>query len=317
MTGGNGSGAAPEAGVQEWFAALVGSLPGLSVYGLGILVVDLGTGEILGATPTVEPVLGAAVPATVDGLVEGGLVARPDLRRLRRQTRDSWRDEVRVHPPDGPARLVHLEVAVHRHGSGAAAAVVTLWPADEEPDLRVGDHVERLDDIWALYDDELRMIAADPAFADLGIDPRSHLGSVAWLYLHPDDIPRIEPLVAGVLDGSERTARYSARLRARDGGWIRAEIEIRRLEAADGPQFIIVCRYVNDARRAIGPDVLTPTQVAVVVDLFDGLKVGQIAERRGIAVKTVRHHLAAVYRRLEVSGQGELLATYHRPAARA
>lgn len=281
---------------------------------MAIVVVDVTGGRILGASSAAEELVGTPLPPTLSDLVEAGAISRPDLGRLERRMRTSeaWSDELRVHRRGRDPLALHLEVIVHhREALGASAAIVTIWPADREA---VASPAGERTDIWAVYDDGLRMIAADPAFADLGIDPVSQLGAMAWMYAHPDDIPGPQRLVAELVAGRLRTTRYSVRLRGRTGGWLDADVEVRRLVAADGSLLVVIARYVDHRRRAIPVGALTASQLRAVDGLFEGLRVAQIAERDSVAVKTVRNHLAAAYARLEVTGQVELLRTYHPPA---
>ena len=119
-----------------------------------------------------------------------------------------------------------------------------------------------------------------------------------------------EPFVQ-VLDGGPATVLPTTSLVARP---LPTELEVRQLVTHDGPQLLVIARYVNSARRQIQVGALSRRELAIVGSLFDGLRVSQIAEEHGVAVKTIRNQLAAVYRKLEVGGQVELLATHHRPA---
>lgn len=311
----------------RWFGELAASLERLEVYGMAIVVIDVSDGRILGATTAAAELFGGPLPSTMADLLDEGAISRPDLSRLDRKMRATrvagsetggessapWSDQLRIHRRGQDSQDLRLEVIVHHRAAlDASAAIVTVWPADHDgqnTDRAEGD----LDDIWVIYDSALRMVAADPVFADLGIDPLSQLGAMAWMYAYPDDIPEPQRLVDQVLAGRLRTAQYSCRLRARSGNWVDTNIEARRLVTADGPCLLVVARYVNPTRRSIPMGALTASQLRAVDGLFDGLRVAQISERDGLAVKTVRNHLAAAYARLDVAGQLELLSTYHRP----
>ncbi|MEZ5139734.1 MAG: LuxR C-terminal-related transcriptional regulator [Acidimicrobiales bacterium] len=314
---------------MRWFADLAGTLPRLEVYGMSIVVFDVATGALVGATSGARALVESELPRHLAELVHDGTIARPDLRRLRshletwhrlddleregHESTHSWTDQLRIHRPGAGPLDLELEIVVHRRADlDAEAAVVTLWAGDERQ-ARAHESTRDLGDLWGLYDSHWRMIAADPSFADIDIDPRSQLGVMAWLYVHPDDVPAVQPLAAEVMAGRLRTVSYSARLRAKGGRWLPTEIEVRRLEGVDGPLLLVIARYVNVARRMIHPGQLTARQLSVTAGLFDGLRVAQIAERHGVAVKTIRNQLAAIYDKLDVTGQVELLATYHRP----
>ena len=77
------------------------------------------------------------------------------------------------------------------------------------------------------------------------------------------------------------------------------------------------------ARRAATPtnghtaDALTPREREIVSALATGQRVGAIAERLGVSEHTVRNHLKAVYRKLDVHSQVELLSRWRTQAQRA
>lgn len=70
------------------------------------------------------------------------------------------------------------------------------------------------------------------------------------------------------------------------------------------------------ARRAAAPanghagDSLTPRERQIVSALSTGQRVGTIAGRLGVSEHTVRNHLKAVYRKLDVHSQVELLSRW-------
>ena len=74
------------------------------------------------------------------------------------------------------------------------------------------------------------------------------------------------------------------------------------------------------ARRAAAPtnghaaDVLTPREREIVSALSTGQRVGAIAGRLGVSEHTVRNHLKAVYRKLDVHSQVELLSRWRTQA---
>jgi DNA-binding NarL/FixJ family response regulator len=76
------------------------------------------------------------------------------------------------------------------------------------------------------------------------------------------------------------------------------------------------------ARRAASPahghaaDALTPREREIVGALAMGQRVGAIAGRLGVSEHTVRNHLKAVYRKLDVHSQVELLSRWRTQAQR-
>jgi len=76
------------------------------------------------------------------------------------------------------------------------------------------------------------------------------------------------------------------------------------------------------ARRAAAPtngstaDTLTPREREIVSALSGGQRVGAIADRLGVSEHTVRNHLKAVYRKLDVHSQVELLSRWRTQAPR-
>lgn len=319
-----------ETSASTWIAGLVRALGPLEGFGRGLMVVDLADGRIVAVTEAMTDLLGRPAPAFVGDLVEVGAVARPDLRRLAERYRawmrlddvesagaDStygWSDSLVINVAGHGSQRVNVEIAIERRPSArAAAALVTCWSDTDAADPIEVDRVEQLPDLWGLYDADLTMIAADPAARVHGIDPAALLGTSVWMYGHPDDLPRAMPRLLDLRDGRVDVVHYSVRVRARHGRWLPIDVEARRLESADGPRLLLRARYVNDRRREIVAGRLTPRQMLLVDGLFDGLRVTQLAERHGLAVKTVRNHLAAAYRTLGVTGQVELLETHHRP----
>ena len=77
------------------------------------------------------------------------------------------------------------------------------------------------------------------------------------------------------------------------------------------------------ARRAAAPTnghtagALTPREREIVSALSSGQRVGAIAARLGVSEHTVRNHLKAVYRKLDVHSQVELLSRWRAHATRA
>ncbi len=314
--------------LDEWQADLVASVGSMAGTDVAMVVFDPLAGRLLAATPAVAELLGTELPEQAADLVELGLVARPDIRAVLdhlaawraldmiegagRETSHSWSTPLRAHTAAGPVELT-VDILHHRRPAiPAEAVVVTLHAGHHTANREAPNQGGILDRFWLVYDNQMRIIAADPRLSQLGIAPESQVGLLAALTVHPEDLPALVPLVVSVINEQIEAAHYAVRIRA-EHGWIRVQAELRRLYSSDGPILVAAVQPLPDARRPIPQGTLTPRETLVVRALFDGLRVATIAERDGVAVKTVRNQLAATFRKLEVSGQEELLGTFTRP----
>jgi DNA-binding CsgD family transcriptional regulator len=53
---------------------------------------------------------------------------------------------------------------------------------------------------------------------------------------------------------------------------------------------------------------LTPREHEIAMALEEGLSYKLVAARYGLSVDTVKNHIRAIYRKLEINSKGELLA---------
>ena len=178
VEGGDGSGGneAIAAARRRWLDDLVAALPAFEVFGRAMVVIDLGDESIIGATASARALIDGPLPATAADLVEIGLVARPDLGRVRdhivawrklddlehtaQESSHGWTDTIRLHRRGAPAVMAKLEITVHRRiDLGADAVVLTLWTDQDEPEPISSDQVEGFEEIWSLYDLDDRMVA--------------------------------------------------------------------------------------------------------------------------------------------------------------
>lgn len=316
--------------VQSWYDDLAQAMTPLDAMGAASLVVDATSGSILGSTSATRELLGGRTPTRLEDLTDAGLIAKPDLARLRswvldrrrvdrRDRRDvetthSLTDRLRVHRPDRSAVAVEVSLVYHRRPRLQAEAVtISLRPLDDaEIEPATDQPLPR--EVWTLYDAEMRVVATDPRLAELGIDPRSQLAMPAATLTHPEDLPAVLEPVIDVLSGRTRSAEVRLRVAVADGGWMTGVFELRPMVSGDAALFAGVFRFDRTGRRAIPNGSLTPRQHVVVSALFDGRRVKEIAATEHVSERTVRNQLAAVYRKLDVSGQGELLASYLRPS---
>lgn len=324
------TGNAARADLSGWYDELARAMAPLDAMGAASLVVDATSGRILGTTGATQRVFAGQRPADLDALVGLGLIAKPDLARLRdwvldrrrvdrrggspNETAHSLTDRLRVHRAGHDPLDVEVSLVYHRRPQHAAEAVtISLRP------LEVGEtgpeptpSLPR--ELWTLHDLQMRVIATDPRLADLAIDPPSQIGMPASTLTHPEDLPRVLDPVNAVVRGQARSAQIRIRAAVADGGWQPGSLELRRLVTDGEPVILGVIRFDRPGRRAIPAGVLTPRQTVVVGALFDGRRVKEIAAAEHVSVRTVRNQLAAAYRKLDVSGQGDLLATYLRPS---
>ena len=315
--------------VARWHHELADAMGSLDAMGSASLVVDAATGRVLGCTSATQHLLGTA-PSHLADLVEGGLVARPDLERIRRwvadrrradhrdrvdvETSHSLADRLHVHRGGRPPLAVEVSLVYHRRPRiGAEAVVASLRPLDAgEAAEEDRAHLPR--GIWTLYDHELRVVATDPRLEDLGIDPRSQLGMPAATLTHPEDLPAVLEPVLDVLGGRARSTEIQIRAAVADGRWQQAVVELRRLETGGPPMVLGMLRFDRVDRRTIPAGLLSERQQVVVAALFDGKRVKDIARDEHVSERTVRNQLAAAYRKLNVAGQADLLSTYLRPS---
>jgi DNA-binding NarL/FixJ family response regulator len=92
-------------------------------------------------------------------------------------------------------------------------------------------------------------------------------------------------------------------------------LESLRDVLADGGAMARIARRAGGNGDGTAADALTPREREIVSALSSGHRVGAIAERLRVSEHTVRNHLKAVYRKLDVHSQVELLSRWHATAA--
>lgn len=299
-----------------------------------IVVIDVQSGSFLGATRAAIDVIGAPVPDHVDDLATSGLVAGPDLDHLRSRVRavsdrpmisglvgsesaESWSTQLRVHPPGG-SRVVELHAAHHRR-PGLGTEVLWLTVRSLAPhDRPTGIDPAPLASLRfrSVLDRQARLVAYSPQATVLWADLDAMLGTVITAMVHPDDLVEILPAANAVFAGVADRASYTVRMSIDGGRWATLQIEAERLVTGDDLLVVLDNRVIDEGRRQIPIGVLSEREFAIVTALFSGLRIDQVAARDQVSTKTVRNQLAGVYRKLGVSGQRDLLDTFHHPTRR-
>lgn len=312
---------------QEWFEEITATVRGAHLASLALLAIDAKSGRILAGTPTAEAVLGVAIPDHLDDLVAAGVLAAADVERLRSQAA-SWPEATTV-PEREQARTWHTDLLVRRgdidHLVAATVAQHRRPVRQRELLLLTLDEVATKGadaqtspvvpvELWSALDREARIVALEPGFSRLWPEPERLVGTLISPLVHPEDMAELLPLAHELYGGRLDTADYTVRVAAADGSWVTLHVAARVLR---GDDLLVINRnrIVDASRSVIDPGVLSRREASVVDALFDGLRVAQVAERDHVSVHTVRNQLKSIYRKLDVTGQADLLARYHRPPA--
>jgi len=224
-------------------------------------------------------------------------------------------DELTLHRPDGPHRVQLSLVHHQRPRVQGEIVLVTLVEQEIETGRVAPGSGRRIAELWSVMDREGRIVALDPGWTALWTDPSDTLGTLTSMLVHPEDMAEILPAVRDLLTGRTARATYTVRLSADDGSWVPIHVDQTRMLTAGELLVVASNRIVDEVRSIIPPGLLTDREVQVVVSLFDGLRVTQMADRDGVSAHTIRNQLKSIYRKLDVTGQADLLARFHRPAA--
>src|SRR5579859_1449160 len=215
------------------------------------------------------------------------------------------------------------------------------------PSRRPGSEV---DGFWVTIDDRWRMTEISTTARTLLGRPLAELLASSLIELtHPDDIATL--LVGFARATTEASARVRVRLRHRDGSWRRMQAVPTVLEGDGTTPFAVLVTadqdtpdanggandlaghlrriadtieaavmlaplvQTADALRVSATTELSTRQWEVVSRLLRGERVATIAAEMYLSQSTVRNHLSAVYRKVGVHSQAELLARLLKPAA--
>lgn len=312
--------------VDRWFAEVRATLAAAHLASTPILAIDVTTGAIIGTSAAADVVLGGPMAGVAD-LTRSGVVAGPDVARLRRRVQEwdppthptddeqarTFTDHLRVYGPTGP-QVASLTVAQHRRPRvGGELLLITIEARDAIEPLASGPNGGS-EVLAGLMDRETRILAADPGWSVLWADPQAVVGTLASVITHPEDLVEVLPVAHLLYSGRLDRVAYTVRLAADGGRWVPVHVEARRMLTADDFLIGTTNRIVDRSRRLIPPGLLSQRETAVVAGLFDGLRAAQVAEEHGVSVHTVRNQLKSIYRKLSVAGQADLLSLYHRPA---
>lgn len=131
---------------------------------------------------------------------------------------------------------------------------------------------------------------------------------------YPSVPTAVEALRCSVVDYLVKPFDFEELLRA-----VRRALETRKaarmLESlrgalSDGGTVVQIARRAAASTNGSAADALTPREREIVSALSAGQRVGAIAGRLGVSEHTVRNHLKAVYRKLDVHSQVELLSRW-------
>jgi PAS domain S-box-containing protein len=313
---------------------------------LAVAQVDLATHRIVAASVAAGAMLGLdrtnLVGRLVTDFVEGELTGGLPLLATGRL--EGFEAQRRLRRADGA--FVDAYVWAHVLGSvrparyGAAflmdsesAQPPTLWLASPRSDHKV---IGTVDEHWRIdrISHEVRAL--------LGYSPREAAGKQPLTSVNPHDLPQVLSGLAHV-HATEGNVVVRVRIRQADSRWVWCRAHLSAMGGA--PRFAFTLRAMTadqepDSERLsslesrlariaeevrsvafsvpfAGAPVLT--EIPELADLTsrewqtlsllaDGGRVAGIAKALGLSQSTVRNHLSAIYRKVDVGSQAELLA---------
>jgi DNA-binding CsgD family transcriptional regulator len=319
-------------------SAELGALPGaaLVVDAAGTVVAaNAAAAELLG-TPQSELVGQPAPSLASDAIVQAtALVAVGAVESFRTGTIVTERCDGghRVFAATIGASLARDGTTIHHlaDASGAPAAGPPGEAVDDEPtDAEVIDAA----DVAVVLDEQWGVVASD------GCDDATH-GAFTWI--HPDDAGAVGASYVAIVLGRSTHAELTARTRS-GRGWVPRTLRLQRLHGP-GARLVLVTTApaspaTTDAARLgdlerrlhrIGVEVreagvfdrerpmidrarampelvdLTERQWDILARVLDGQRVPSIARDLHVGQSTVRTHLAAIFRRLGLHSQDDLV----------
>jgi DNA-binding CsgD family transcriptional regulator/PAS domain-containing protein len=267
-----------------------------------------------------------------EGIVDGVRVRRR-LRRPDGSTIDALATGWAIRSPAGPDLGLWMASEVSPDGPAAVAEEVVAPSFPRQPPSELDGERVDLDDRWGVT-------RVGSTFDDL-------LGRSLLEVTHPDDVPAL--LFALARATTDLDARALVRLRQQDGSWrvvlaapvlsegdgttavslvlatervparpgsgswvSEAPGQLRRI--ADQIEAAAVLSPLAETTGALGATTwadLSPRQREIVARLIRGQRVATIAAEMYLSRSTVRNHLSAIFAKVGVHSQAELLALHH------
>ena len=258
---------------------------------------------------------------------------------------DGYTRQGRYRQPTGDYRPLTIRISAFTDQCPRRRALAMFLESPQEPVVPRDQPDDAAGFVLGTIDDQWRI---DRITSDVGhllhYEPESLLGQSTFTVVHPEDISQ---LLLFASEAAARHGESSGRIRLRtaDGGWIQCRVSVTPLAGTTpGGYAFALCR-VDPDRRAASPrqreledhlrriarevsasgvaaltsdmptaldvpelSTLTSREYEIVVRLVGGERVSAIARRLFLSESTVRNHLTAVYRKLGVGSQGELVA---------
>jgi DNA-binding CsgD family transcriptional regulator len=142
-----------------------------------------------------------------------------------------------------------------------------------------------------------------------------HVGERFTNLLEPGSVPVATQAFARKIVGDVPSTEYAITLRKRDGTLVRAEVSSVPIRGDQSIAGVFGLVEVDDqappARAADGEVSLTPRQAQVLHLLARGCSTDQMADTLGVSPETVRNHVRAILRRLDVHSRLEAVVEAH------
>jgi DNA-binding CsgD family transcriptional regulator len=133
--------------------------------------------------------------------------------------------------------------------------------------------------------------------------------------LDPGSIPIANQAFAQKIVGNVASTEYDVTLRKRDGTLVRAEISSVPFRGNQSIAGVFGLAAIDEQtpppRAADGEVSLTPRQAQVLHLLARGCSTEQMADELGVAEDTIRNHIRAIFRRLDVHSRLEAVIVAH------